>query len=361
MNDGAMPGASHLLARGAGDDVRADRRLRAAIDDLGLPDEFRLNERTRLTVQRMAERLCALVEGDVRQAAGRRLVAAGLPELALVLAGEERIAYPALAAAGLFAEAFVARELLGRAGQALLADALPLAAPDEEDRPSLLVRLAEDKDGMVAAAAASMLVADARRRDALDGAASRGDVSAELHHRLVWGAAAVLHRALMPATTEEQAAFDTALTEGAAQALAAHDEGDRAEAVAQRLAATLRPGDAELPPLLIGALGDRRVPMFVALLAQRLGLAEEDVRDALLDPAPERFWLMLRAAGLDRPTIAAIGLALCDADPRRDVEYFADTLDCIMAVSPTAARGALAPLYLHPDLRAARARLEAGA
>ncbi len=357
MNDGAGSGVSHLLARGAGDDVRADRRLRAVIDDLALPGEYRLDDRTRLTVQFMAERLCALVEGDVRQVAARRLVAAGMPEHALRLTGDERIAYPALIDAGILYEPAIVRELLGRAGQALLADALPLAAPEGEDQPSLLVRLAEGSDDVVAAAAAAMLVADARRRDALTGPAPRGDISAEVHHRLVWSVTAALQLALSPLPEADQAALDTALTDAAERALIAHDEGDRAEAVAHRLATALSATDAELPQLLTGALGDRRVPLFVALLAYRLGLADDAVRDALLDPAADRLWLMLRAAALDRPTIGAIGLALCDADPRRDVESFAESLDAIMAVTPAAARTALAPLYLHPDLRTAREQL----
>ena len=64
-------------------------------------------------------------------------------------------------------------------------------------------------------------------------------------------------------------------------------------------------------------------------------------------------WLLLRALELDRASIARIGLALCDADPRRDLDLFADTLDGIASVEPASARHALAPLLLHRDYRAA--------
>ena len=71
-------------------------------------------------------------------------------------------------------------------------------------------------------------------------------------------------------------------------------------------------------------------------------------------------WLALRAAGLGRAAIARIALALADADPRRDIEAFADDLDGIVAVSAEAARAALAPLTLHQDLRLAIAALTRG-
>lgn len=73
----------------------------------------------------------------------------------------------------------------------------------------------------------------------------------------------------------------------------------------------------------------------------------------MLEPEGDRLWLALRAAALGRPTIARIALALADADPRRDIDSFADDLDAIAAVPVEGARSALAPLTLHHDLRMA--------
>ena len=74
--------------------------------------------------------------------------------------------------------------------------------------------------------------------------------------------------------------------------------------------------------------------------------------------AGDRLWVALRAIDLPREAIARIGYALCEADPRRDLEQFADVLDWIMAVAPQEARAALAPHYLDPDYRAALQALE---
>ena len=59
------------------------------------------------------------------------------------------------------------------------------------------------------------------------------------------------------------------------------------------------------------------------------------------------------ALDLTRDIVAKVGYALCEADPRRDLENFADTLDAIAAIDAGEARTALAPMKLHPDYRAA--------
>ena len=120
-----------------------------------------------------------------------------------------------------------------------------------------------------------------------------------------------------------------------------------------RLAAAMDARPNELAAVLVESIGDRRLSLFVAVLAQALGIAFDQVRAITLDPEGDRLWLALRAIDLDRPTIARIGLALSEADPRRDIESFADALDDIMAIGAEDARAALAPLALNRDFRLA--------
>ncbi len=360
MNDGMPEAASRLLARGAADDARADRRLVAAAADLRTHPNDRLRERELVALRHAFAASCAQVEGDLRQHAARLLVARGAPEPALALAEGEPVVHAALDAAGLLATADFLAPMLTRTQMSLLAEALPVMTAQPSDRPSLLVRLSTHRDGVVASAAAAALAADARRRAAIDGDAPRNDIAAEQQHRLVWWACAALRTVFAPAAAGERPLLDRALTEAAERALAVHDEGDRAEATAMRLVQLLAPPPAERPALLVEALADRRVPLFVALLAQALELPFDTVAALVLDPSADRLWLALRAAALDRVTIAQIGLALCEADPRREVETFADMLDAIMAITPDVARAAIGALWLHPDLKAALKALEGG-
>lgn len=348
-NDGAAIGASQLLARGAADDVCADRRVSAAIDDFFVEEQARLDDRVRAALAESLVGITAAIEAELRQHAGRLLIGRAEPELANRLVSDPPTVHTALTRAGLLRDDELMRELLARVRQEILCEALSPVAPDDPDTPSFVARLVGSPDGIIAAAATALLAADARRRAGIEPhAAMRSDLPAELHHRLVWWAAAAVRQSL-PASP----ALDRALTEAALRSLAAHDEGDRLEAAAMRLAAAIGAQSHELPGFLIEALGDRRIALFVALLAHALGFGYALARDIVLDPVPDRLWLVLRAVALDRAAIAAIGLALCEADPRRDVEGFADQLDSIAAIAPEEARTALAALSLHPDFRAA--------
>jgi len=362
MNDGIADDASRPRARGPADDVRVDRLTAAAIDDFLTQDEARLGDELRSVIGMMARATIGAIEAALRQHSARLLGGRGEPGIATAIADGPAIIHDRLITAGAAADRPVLRELLARAREQQLAAALPSATAGRDlsgaaggsERPSLLVRLAANPDGVIANAATAMLIADAHRRSISEPEAQqRSDLPAELQHRLVWRAAAVLRQEFADRAGNTIDTLDRALTEAAQRCLAAHDEGDRLESCAMRLASAMAISSEELGPMLAETLSDRRVALFTALLAHPLGLSYEAAREVLLDPVAERLWLALRALGLDRATIAGIGLALCEADPRRDVDAFADRLDAIMAIAPADARRALATLRLHPDFRAA--------
>lgn len=354
MDDGTRRSATALLARAAVADVRAEDRLRGAIDDFFFDDDARLDDRTRIAMASVLQDLASGIETALRRHGARLLATRDEAVLAATLDTDSPKVLERLIGAGLVRDADLMRELLGRVRQDLLADALPSDVPEDPDRASLLPRLAQHGDSVVAASAIALLSAESRRRVPLSpGQPNPSDLPAELHHRIVWWIAAALRERFAEAAAEALPMLDRALAEAALRSIAAHDEGDRLEATALRLAAALDPQANELPALLVEALADRRLSLFVALLAHALGLAYEDARDIVLDPGAERLWLLLRALELDRESIARIGLALSDADPRRDIDRFAEGLDAIVAIEPVEARHALAPLLLHRDYRAA--------
>ncbi|MCP3733351.1 DUF2336 domain-containing protein [Sphingomonas sp. RP10(2022)] len=344
------PGTRINAARRLG--TLADRRLTGAIDDFFLADDVRLDERTRLTLGRMLAAVVQGIETDIRRQAARVLSGRDLIEQAeRLLKGHEDVVRR-LSRAGLLRDRLLMDELIAQVRCDLIAGALSpaVAGPDQ---PSLLVRLSEVDDGVVAAAARALLSAEARRRTAAEqGGVPAGTLPAERHHQLVWWVAASIREAQVAAAGDDTA-VDRAIVEAAQRSLAAHDEGQRAEAIAMRLAAAIDARADEVGELLVEALGDRRLLLFVAVLGRAVDMDFEGARAIVLEPEGDRLWLALRAAGLDRATIARIGLALADADPRRDIESFADELDAIAAVPVEAARSALAPLTLHHDLRLA--------
>jgi hypothetical protein len=325
------------------DDSRTDH----AITDFFLPDEARLDERTRLLLASLLDAVVGTVETDIRRHAARLLSGRGAMRKAEALLADDARALTRLMSAGLLRDAELMEELLGRVRADLLAEALPVAV-DVPDRPSLLVRLAALPDTVVAAAAAALLAQENRRAEGAGEGEVGAELPAELHHRLVWWVAAAIRE-----RSEADPDTDRAIGEAAHLNLSAHDESERVEVAAVRLAAAIDPLPGEVAVLLAEAIGDRRLPLFVAVLARALDMEFEATRAIVIDPGGERLWLALRAVGLDRTAIARIALALADADPRRDIERFADRLDDIAAIDAADARAALAPLSLPRSFRAA--------
>ncbi|HEX8300191.1 DUF2336 domain-containing protein [Sphingomonas sp.] len=353
--DGPAIGAGKLLARAAAAEVRAYRGLTVAIDDFFLPEDARLDERTRSGLSALLRGLVETVEGEVREHAVRLLHGRGESRLVVALKDPASSVLARLWQSGLLRDPDLMAELVSRVRQELMGAALPMQAPDDPERPSLINRFVQHPDRVVAAAAMAVLIAESRRRGSPDaGQFTRTDLPAELHHRLVWWVAAALRERV----GEGGDALDHALSEAAQRSLAAYDEGDRLEATAMRFAAAIDAQPQELPALLVEALGDRRIVLFIALLGHALGVSYSLARDIVLDSAADRLWLALRALELAREPVAQIGYALCEADPRRDLEQFADTLEAITELRPREARDALAPLRLHPDYRGAVVALE---
>lgn len=347
MSVGSTP-ANNAAMRGAADaGVLHDARLDAAVADFFLPDDARLDERTRLMLGAVLGSIVTAVEADIRRHAARLLSSRGAVRKAELLLAIDLDVLARLTASGLLRDSELMEELLGRVRTELLAEALPVSVA-RPDRPSLLVRLSELPDSVVAAAATALLVQENRRASFQEQGGVGAELPAELHHRLVWWIAAAVREA-----TDGDGDTDRALGEAAQRSLAAHDESERVEAVATRLAAAIDPLPDEVPALLVEALGDRRLILFIAVLARALTIDFDAARALVIEAGGERLWRALRAVGLDRAGLATVGLALAEADPRRDLERFADQLDEIVAIDAQAAGRSLAPLTLPRSFRAA--------
>ncbi len=356
MDDGVRDDASLLLARAAARQGRAEQGLGHAIDDFLLPTEFRLDDRSRAALHATLSAMVAAVEGDVRRHAARLLVARNEPELAEAIRAGDGV-LDRLLGAHLLHEGELMRELLARTRLDLLADTLPLTSPDDVSTASLLARLSILADNAVAGATVALMAADIRRRGFREtGRLTLTELPAQLHYRLVWWVAAAISQ-VTPPGDDHPAAISWAIGEAALRAIAVHDDGDRLEAAAIRLATAIDAHADERPALLAEALAARQIHLFVAVLAQGLAIDSTAIRDLVIDEDGDRLWLALRAIDLDRMTIARIGLALAEADPRRGVDRFADLLDTIIGIPPEAARAVLAPLRLPADFRAALAIL----
>ncbi|HVI98757.1 MAG TPA: DUF2336 domain-containing protein [Sphingomonas sp.] len=322
-----------------------------------MADEDRLDDRTRAAFGALIESLFGTIRSEVAGHAARTLAAGGHEMIAEALLTTQRD--DKRLAAILLADHSVLRELDGRVRQDLLADALVAHERDDSDQPSLLPRLAGERDPLIAGPAMAMLLALGRRATPLEsGALARTDLSAETHHRFVWHVAADLREAVGRLANARTAMLDRALVAAAERSLAAHDEGIGLEPSAVKLASALGSAGRGGRAMAIEALGDRLLALFIALVAEDVGLDYDIARDAVLDRDGARLWLMLRAMGMDREAIGRIGLALATADRHRSLDDLAGDLDVAVATDLDAARAMLAIQSLPAAYRQAREAME---
>lgn len=339
---GGPTGARDLAARAAAAERRADALRDATARDIAIPEALRLDERTRAGIAARLEAIVASIEHRLLHA----VAPAGFPGIGSSL--------PLLQAAGLAADPALVGEVLAQVRLEQLAAALPHHAPRDPTRPSLINRLAEHPAAPLAAAARALLFAESQARSP---EAGRWQLPAALHVRLLWWVASAMR---------EQAGALAGVALDEALCAAVHHERVEVErrateqltATARALVEALAPAPRELPALMLEALHDRRLPLFLALLAQHGGFADAEARALLLDPGAERLLLVLHSLGIGREAVAQIVFLLCEADPARDLPALVDGLDALDATDPAAGRDLLAWLRLDPAYRAARGAID---
>ncbi|WNO52595.1 DUF2336 domain-containing protein [Stakelama saccharophila] len=334
---GNGPDVASLSCSIAGGDWRIRDARASALAELAVSDAHRLDEQLRIS---MVGRLNAMIDAVARALRGRavqELKDCSHPALAARLEDARDVAAD-VADPRFFMRSGLADELYAQQGLTLLARSLPISAGEDPQRPSLLVRLTEDHDRDIAAAARAMLIAESGDLES-DGSVS--DLPDHLQHRFVWQVAAALRLSVSPVDAVETTALDRAI-EGAANAcLTEYDDQVRAEAAAMSLAERFDGEKAGRTDLLLEALEDRRPRLFVALLACGLRMEFPAMRDIVVDRDGALCWMALRALGLERPEIARVGYPLAEAKGDRFVQDLADSLETIAAMESAAALDAL--------------------
>lgn len=284
--------------------VAARRRLAAAAADLRLPDSCRLSEWQRRSVSALLAGLARSVEDELRSALAARFVGGpagdGAHDMlhAALTSAHVEIALPLLDAAAPWEPALIAI-LLRRAEE----HRLHRGNADN----ALLTELAGNADEAIAAEAMVLLIAQSRRLDSFQEPMIRsGELPAEQAHALAWTIAAALRRYMLREHGIAAEAADAALGAAAASLLAGHDEGATFEAQSLRLARILHCAGALDDGMAARMLIDGNLPLFLAALHVRTGLAAEACWELLSDPSAAGSMLLLRGAGFGRDVAGAI-------------------------------------------------------
>ncbi len=332
----------------------ARERFAVASVDLLLPDQARLTEWQRITAAALLAQLVQTIESALRA------------ELAAAFPGHE-----AFRAALGSAHVPIVLPILERAN--ILRDidlGTVLVRRVEEHRfhreqqgaaDALLLELIGDDDATVAAAAMALLIARSRRFDRFnEPLMDETELAAELQHKLVWIVAAALRQYAVRHHHVSPAELDSVLAAAATAQIGAHDEGESLEARASRLAAALDAAERLDDALVLRVIAEGDLPLFVAALGRRAGLAFEAAWEVLSDPRGKGPPLLLRASDVTREAAAAILLSLNTRSrlfSGREGDAAAAQLDRYDAIDVRAARATLRLWQADPGYRSAIARL----
>lgn len=332
----------------------ARERFQVGAADMLLPERARLTEWQRLTASALLARLVGAIEDGLRVRIAPAVEAYAAAHAAIASA-HVPIALPILERARALGDLELFTILVRRVEEHRFWSAHAGGGDDH------LAELVRDPDPALAAAAMDLLIAASRRFDRFqEPVVGRGELPADMQHRLTWLIAATLRKYLVERHDLPSDLVDAAIEEAARAALAAHDEGRGLEASAMRLARLLRDAGRLEGADLVRMLEEGGLPLFIAGIAARAGLDHGAAWEILSDPAGRGPALLLRAAGIGRNEAAAI-LLLLNSRGRlfsgAEGDATAAQLELFGATAAPAAMAVLRLWHADPAYRAAVARL----
>lgn len=331
----------------------ARERFAVAAADLLLPDQARLTEWQRLTAAALLTRLIHGIESELRARLAARFKDHEALHAALSSA-RVPIALPILERADVLRDADLGNVLVRRVEEHRFWKAhAPVQGID------LLFELVRDGDEAVAAEAMEMVIARSRRFDRFqEPDMGQVDLPAELQHKLVWLVAAALRHYIVQ--QHGLAAVDGVIEEEAGALIAGHDEGAILEARAIRLARRLHALGRLDDPILVRALSEGLLPLFIAGLATLTGLEHNAAWEVIADPRGRGPAILLRAAGVGRDAAAQILFAANSQGPLVsgvEGEATAAQLETFDSLDPAGAADILRLWRADPGYRASVARV----
>lgn len=228
---------------------------------------------------------------------------------------------------------------------------------DDADEKAAAIHFATDSDSVIRNAAIELAIAEGRWAMAgPEDQLIRPDVPAEQFFELIWMTAAALGAAVMRSGLVPSPVAMAAVQDAARAALARHDEGQGALAVADRLVWRLG-ARADAPDLLGQALVERRHLLFAALAARHLRVETGRLAQALVAGPIGHVAAICHALGGSAPDYRHLLLALRPVRPTlTDVRILTLAAD-YSVMRDEQADGIIAELRAPEELRAKMALL----
>lgn len=370
--DGVIDESALLrLAREKSADARA--RLAATISDLFVEQGTTLTDRERALMADILRRVLRDIEISVRRQVARALAPhEGMPhDLMVFLANDDiAVAYPILRDSRVLQDADLIEVIRNRTEEHQLAianryyvSAAVCEALVQTGRQEVIRELLQNRDAAIGEATMEYLVEQSRRVDSFqEPILRRVDLPEDLAKRMfLWVSAAlrtyVIDRFRLPPQVVDD------LMEQAAREGIARTAAEAAERPSAKLAERLARHGAITPELLISALHDGEVSLFVSLLARLGEMREPLVKRMLFEPGGEGLAITCRAMGFVRKDFSVIFLLSRKARPE-NARTFKQDHEAAMAffdrIEPQAAQSVLRQWQRDQDYLKALREVELG-
>jgi len=318
--------APYLMALARRKTVASRTALAETITGLFSQDSERLNDREFALMADILQRVLKEIEVSVR----RRIAAefASRPDvprdLLTFLANDEiDVAYPVLSQSPVLRDADLIEVIRNRTLEHQLAVAVRAgvseAVADElvgTDNETVITELLKNPDARISRATLAYLVEQSRRvvgyREPI---LSRRELPEDLGRRLVLWVSAALRKVIIDRFDFDPNEIDAMLEQIALSGDLEHDQADQEMPAVERLAEELSAAGRNDADLMISALQNGEVSLFVTLFARASGMREILVRRMLFEPGGEGLAIACKALGLAREDFSVIFLFSRKARP----------------------------------------------
>lgn len=360
------------LARDKSSESR--RALGDTIADLFLGSAHALSERERTLMFEILHQVVRDVEMSVRATIAKRL--ADLPDvprqLAAILANDEiEVAYPILTQSEVLHDSDLIETIRNRTLEHQMAIAIRHSLSEEVSdalveagNEDVIRSLLENSGARISRAALEYLVEESKRVNTFqEPILRRDDLEPRLAKRMFMWVSAALRQYIVENFHLDKEVVDDLLEKAA---LEGYGVGDPAtakppESKSDQLVASLAEENAVTPDLLIAALRDGQVHLFVSLLRQLTDLRQTLVTRIVLEPGGEGLAIACKAAGVARDDFALIYSLSRKVRPGVSKPFkrqSADALDFYDRISEEAAKGVVKHWRRDVDYLAAIRQLE---
>jgi uncharacterized protein (DUF2336 family) len=333
-----------------------------------------LSERERALMYDILHKVVFDAEMEVRRAVSEKLARLDdVPhQLVRMLANDVgEVAYPVLVESRVLADSDLIEVIRNRTLEHQLAIAMRYSVSEgvsailaETGNEPVIDALLRNENARISRRTLAFIVEESRRVDAFrEPLLLRSELGSELAQRMLLWVSAALRKHILERFEIDEETVDRILQE-AALGEQRPDGSGQGEGAAERLAGDLAEQGLLDPALLIRALGQGEVNLFVGLFSGATGLRPHLVRRLLFEPGGEGLAIACKAIGLDRRTFFRVfGLSRgsrpgAAADRKRETQAVLSFYDRVPA---EVARRVVHRWRLHPDYAAAIRDLELGA